>query len=437
MAGLFDLYGDNGGGGGGNWSDALYNNRNSLVGLGLGLMSYPTMELGLKGYEQGAAIDSRSADRRAALMAQAREHGLARQLQRDQMAQNERHFQVTSQLPQMRAAEAMGLKPGTPEHTEFLKSQFAPQQIIEGPGGFQYYAPKYPGATPQPVFPGTPQGYGSANTGGSTGGTNWPSASLPAPGGAVGAEPSTPSAPPVFGYGPSGYSQTPTPTPSPQPQPQPQQTAQPSWMTATQNMPPAMAKTYRETAAKETAKRDFAQGQSAAGKEAVANVFDDDVNRAMNIIDKNPNSTTGRVGVLYGKMSPQSPAGTLASILDSLRVNSAYARLQEARDAAAGTTGTSMRITQAEFMQMQNSLGNLDQSRNPEELKYNLARAQKTYHDIVTGQSGQPGYQAQPTKLPPSLLYPNAQGRVHARGDTGAGSTFIRDANGNIVRAPQ
>src|SRR5712671_2414712 len=120
MAGLSDLWG----------GDALNSinrgfadNSNSLVGLGLGMMSYPTMSMALQGYEAGARTDSANQYHRAALAQQQREHDKNLALQREQMAQNERHFGVTSQLPSERAAQAMGLQRGSPEYSDFLKTQ--------------------------------------------------------------------------------------------------------------------------------------------------------------------------------------------------------------------------------------------------------------------------------------------------------------------------
>jgi hypothetical protein len=90
LGGGYGGYGDSGYGGG------IGGMRNSLVGLGMGLLSGPG-QIGfgnaMKGYEQGAVVDQRGRDRQAQLFAQAREHALSRDLQRERMDQQEQHFQ--------------------------------------------------------------------------------------------------------------------------------------------------------------------------------------------------------------------------------------------------------------------------------------------------------------------------------------------------------
>lgn len=149
MAGLLDLFGGQQGGD----YPGVQGIQNSLVGLGLGLMSGPTLAGALRGYESGARADA--TNRHSAQ--QAREAALNRQMHRDQMAQAERHFQVTSQLPAERAAASMGLKTGTPEYQNFIRSQYKPElKTVTNPEDeMPYYVPQQPGEAPQPVFPQT------------------------------------------------------------------------------------------------------------------------------------------------------------------------------------------------------------------------------------------------------------------------------------------
>jgi hypothetical protein len=86
--------------GGGDYP-GLMGMRHGLTGLGLGLLSGPgAVGWGnaMKGYEQGAAIDSRSADRRAQMAQQQQERMFQRQMQAARMGQQESQFNRTQDL---------------------------------------------------------------------------------------------------------------------------------------------------------------------------------------------------------------------------------------------------------------------------------------------------------------------------------------------------
>jgi hypothetical protein len=102
MASFADLFGEygllpqQGGLGAGGDQPGFSGMRHGMVGLGLGLMSAPGgagWGNAMKGYEQGAAIDSRSNDRRASLFQQAQDRALQRGMQQQRMDQQERQFQ--------------------------------------------------------------------------------------------------------------------------------------------------------------------------------------------------------------------------------------------------------------------------------------------------------------------------------------------------------
>jgi hypothetical protein len=102
---LFAGYGMSPGLGGGEYP-GFGGMRNSLTGLGLGMMSAPGGQgwaNAMKGYEQGAAIDSRSMDRRAALAQQAQERMFQRQMQAARMGQQQQQWEADYGLRQQGA----------------------------------------------------------------------------------------------------------------------------------------------------------------------------------------------------------------------------------------------------------------------------------------------------------------------------------------------
>ena len=139
---------------------ALQGQRNSLVGLGLGLMSHPGMASALQGYESGARTDSADNYRRA----QARQHQqeLAFRQQESGRAQSnaDRAFNNT---PFTQVARDLGLKPGSEEWLTAARQYHMPKvegqdEIITNPQDEkQYWRNKrtnelrpveYPGAAP-------------------------------------------------------------------------------------------------------------------------------------------------------------------------------------------------------------------------------------------------------------------------------------------------
>jgi len=122
---------------------ALTGRSNSLIGLGLGLLS-PSNPLrgqsawgqALEGYMGGAALDTRQATSKAALAHQktqdARQAAMD-QFHRSQAAQTQANFErqfarsdpANAPTDFTRAARDLGLTPGTPEHTAFGKQYYS------------------------------------------------------------------------------------------------------------------------------------------------------------------------------------------------------------------------------------------------------------------------------------------------------------------------
>jgi len=116
--------------------NAIASRSNSLIGLGLGLLS-PSNPLrgqsawsqALEGYQGGAALDTRQATSKAALAHQKMQD--ARQAAQDRQAQSNFERQFTRSDPAniptefTKAARDLGLTPGTPEHAQFAKNFYS------------------------------------------------------------------------------------------------------------------------------------------------------------------------------------------------------------------------------------------------------------------------------------------------------------------------
>lgn len=111
--------------------DALAQNSNSLVGLGMGLLQpYRPGESpyanALQGFQAGSAADARRGYQQAQLQHQKTQE--ARQAVQDKLAQSNWERQFTRSDPAntvtefQKAAKDLNLTPGTPEHAQFAKS---------------------------------------------------------------------------------------------------------------------------------------------------------------------------------------------------------------------------------------------------------------------------------------------------------------------------
>lgn len=147
-----------------------------------------------------------------------------------------------------------------------------------------------------------------------------------------------------------------------------------------------------------------AQDQDAltqAGVERSTNIVQEDIGRALGIIEQSPRWTTG-LGARLAAI-PGTDAKSLSGLLETIKANVGFDRLQQMRDASP-TGGALGGINESEMRLLQSVIGNLDQSLDAEDLAYNLNRVNDVYLQIVNGPSGQPtpgAAQTQPTPYDP------------------------------------
>lgn len=124
--------------------------------------------------------------------------------------------------------------------------------------------------------------------------------------------------------------------------------------------------------------------ERATQRNRYADVVVQDVDRALGLVG----SDTAGFGSLLQKI-PGSNARNLDALLTTIKANVGFDRLQAMREASP-TGGALGAVSDFESRQLQATLGNLEQSQTPEQLKYNLQRFRDTYLDIIHGPGNRP-----------------------------------------------
>ena len=119
------------------FGDAIAQNRQSLIGLGMGLLQPRSMAVGapaqsawsnaLGGYEQGAQADTRQAFAQAQLAHTKRQEAFQRSQAAQAQANFERTFARGDVTDFQKAAKDLKLTPGSPEYSKFAEQFYAPK----------------------------------------------------------------------------------------------------------------------------------------------------------------------------------------------------------------------------------------------------------------------------------------------------------------------
>lgn len=113
------------------------------------------------------------------------------------------------------------------------------------------------------------------------------------------------------------------------------------------------------------------------------NIVLEDIDRALAGLDEGNLPTSGPVGGALSNV-PGTQAFDVSALLDTIRANSGFDRLQSMRDSSP-TGGALGQVSEREMTLLQAALGNLSQSQNAEQLKYNLSRVRRVYDEIING----------------------------------------------------
>lgn len=112
------------------------------------------------------------------------------------------------------------------------------------------------------------------------------------------------------------------------------------------------------------------------------NVVVEDIDRALGVLAADPTWSTGILGQAMGNFKG-SNSDRLNNLLDTVRANSAFDRLQAMRDASP-TGGALGAVSERELGLLQSAIGSLETG-NAEDLAYNLKRLQTIYSEIIDG----------------------------------------------------
>ncbi len=181
--------------------------------------------------------------------------------------------------------------------------------------------------------------------------------------------------------------------------------------------------------------------QAAAEQDAVradvqarkTDVVTDEIDRAFAIMDTPSLPDTGAAGALL-KGVPGTDAHSLQNVLKTITANIGFDRLQQMRESSP-TGGALGNITIGELERLEAVKGSLVQSQNGEDLRYNLARLNNEYLDIIHGKgSGE-------RRALPELSYRDDDKKLQAddfqsKWDAAPSGTVLEAPDGTYRRKP-
>lgn len=149
-------------------------------------------------------------------------------------------------------------------------------------------------------------------------------------------------------------------------------------------------KIYREEKAAEEQKKSKDENSK-----KFSNLVIQDIDRTIDLIDNSPVPVTG-LGSL-AKAVPGTPAHGAARLLDGIKPNIAFGRLQQMRDESK-TGGALGAINQQELTYLTSIYGSLEQSQNKDQLVFNLKRLKNAMLDTIHGPGNGPRVDLSPPK---------------------------------------
>ena len=132
--------------------------------------------------------------------------------------------------------------------------------------------------------------------------------------------------------------------------------------------------------ARDIAADEQAKGEAQRQRAVYADVVTKDIDRIINRVETSRFPVTG-VGSFLSVI-PGSDAGDVSAMLDGVKANIGFDRLQQMRDASP-TGGALGQVSEFENRLLQATIGSLEQSQTKGQLIYNLRRVQRIYSDIV------------------------------------------------------
>jgi alpha-mannosidase len=119
-------------------------------------------------------------------------------------------------------------------------------------------------------------------------------------------------------------------------------------------------------------------------------IVNDEIGRALNIIEGGGWLPTTGLGSDLAAGVGGTAARDLKGLLDTVKANAGFDRLQAMRDASP-TGGALGQVSERELAFLQSTIGNLEQSQSKEQITYNLKRLQKIYQNMLDGKRAYDG----------------------------------------------
>ena len=145
-------------------------------------------------------------------------------------------------------------------------------------------------------------------------------------------------------------------------------------------------------AAQEIAEAEEAREKGRQTKAVTGNIVIQDIDRVLSLMETANIPVAGVVGGAAAQV-PGTAAFDAARLLDTIRSNVGFDKLQAMRDASP-TGGALGQVSEMENRLLQATLGNLSQSQSPEQFRRNLERVREVFLDTVHGPGNRPGDQA-------------------------------------------
>jgi len=131
--------------------------------------------------------------------------------------------------------------------------------------------------------------------------------------------------------------------------------------------------------------------KKAAGRESqkavTQGVMFDEISRALEVIEQNPNMAAGPLSVV-GQFLNVGPANKLEGRLEAIKPNIAFERLDQMRQNSP-TGGAVGQLSDSEREALSSVMGSLRQTQSPDDLQYNLRRLNNLIIDAQHGNSDQ------------------------------------------------
>lgn len=122
--------------------------------------------------------------------------------------------------------------------------------------------------------------------------------------------------------------------------------------------------------------------------ERQGNLVVQEVDRVLGLMDNSWFPVTGAGGALLSRV-PGTAAADVSKLLDTVRAEGAFGRLQQMREASP-TGGALGAVTERELALLQATLGSLEQSQSSQQFRDNLNRVRNIYLDIIHGAGNGP-----------------------------------------------